>query len=252
MTYSVSEVAGVTGITVRTLHHYDEIGVLHPSGRSQAGYRLYDDDDLDRLHEILLFRELGFGLEDIRRSLADPSLDRREILLRQRGLVNDQANRFRKMVSAIDRVLDTIDEGTTMDKEEMFEVFGDHDPAEFEDEAKERWGDTDLYEESRRRTKTYGKDQWKEAGAEGQAIGEKFAELLATGADATGDAAMDLAEQHRQHISRWFYPCSFEVHTGLGEMYVADARFAKYWDDFGPGLALLVRDAIGANAKRAD
>ena len=139
-----------------------------------------------------------------------------------------------------------------MNKEEMFEVFGDHDPAEFEDEAKERWGDTDLYEESRRRTKAYGKDQWKEAGAEGQAIGEKFAELLATGADATGDAAMDLAEQHRQHISRWFYPCSFEVHTGLGEMYVADARFAKYWDDFGPGLALLVRDAIGANAKRAD
>ena len=107
MTYSVSEVAAVTGITVRTLHHYDEIGLLHPSGRTQAGYRLYDDDDLDRLHEILLFRELGFGLESIRRSLADPSLDRREILLRQRGLVDDQANRFRKMVSAIDRVLDT-------------------------------------------------------------------------------------------------------------------------------------------------
>lgn len=252
MTYSVSEVAGVTGITVRTLHHYDEIGVLHPSGRSQAGYRLYDDDDLDRLHEILLFRELGFGLEDIRRSLADPSLDRREILLRQRGLVNDQANRFRKMVSAIDRALDTIDEGTTMNKEEMFEVFGDFDPTEFEEEAKERWGDSDLFKESQRRTKAYGKDQWKEAGAEGQEIGERFAELVAAGAEPTSDAAMDLAEQHRGHISKWFYPCSHEVHTGLGEMYVADARFAKYWDDLGPGLALFVRDAIGANAKRAE
>ena len=252
MTYSVSEVAGVTGITVRTLHYYDEIGVLHPSGRSRAGYRLYDDDDLDRLHEILLFRELGFGLEDIRRSLADPSLDRREILLRQRDLVNDQANRFRKMVSAIDRVLYTIDGGTTMSKEEMFEVFGDFDPTEFEEEAEERWGDSDLFKESQRRTKTYGKDQWKEAGAEGQEIGKKFAELLANGSDATGEAAMDLAERHRQHISRWFYPCSYEVHTGLVEMYVADARFAKYWDDFGAGVALFVRDAIGANANRFD
>lgn len=251
VTYTVSDVAKVTGITVRTLHHYDEIGVLHPSARSRAGYRIYDDADLERLQEILFFRELGFGLGEIRRSIADPGLDRRDILLRQRSLMVDQVSRFRQLVRTIDSALDAIDEGETMNKEEMFEVFGEFDPSEHQEEAKDRWGDTDLYKESQRRTKTYGKDQWKEAGAEGQAIGKRFAEMMASGVEATGESAMDLAEQHRRHISKWFYPCSYEVHAGLGEMYVADARFTKYWDDFRPGLALFVRDAFQANAGRA-
>jgi DNA-binding transcriptional MerR regulator len=125
MTYTVSEVAKATGITVRTLHHYDEIGVLHPARRSPSGYRMYDDADLERLQEILFFRALGFGLNDVRRSLADP--DRRKTLLRQRALMVDQAARFHQMVDAIDRALEAIEEGTTMSKEDMFEVFGDFD-----------------------------------------------------------------------------------------------------------------------------
>lgn len=251
MTYTVSDVAGATGITVRTLHHYDEIGVLRPSERSPSGYRIYDEADLERLQEVLFFRELGFGLGEIRTSLADPSLDRRQVLLRQRSLMADQVKRFRQMVKAIDRALDAIDEGVVMDKEEMFEVFGDFDPTEYEDEARERWGGTDMYKESQRRTGSYSKDEWKELGAEGRAIGEGLALLMAAGESADGVAAMDLAEEHRQHISRWFYPCSYEVHVGLGEMYVADPRFTKYWDAFHPGLAPYTRDAFVANASRA-
>lgn len=251
MTYTVSDVAGATGITVRTLHHYDEIGVLRPSERSPSGYRIYDEADLERLQEVLFFRELGFGLGEIRTSLADPSLDRRQVLLRQRSLMADQVKRFRQMVKAIDRALDAIDEGVVMDKEEMFEVFGDFDPTEYEDEARERWGGTDMYKESQRRTGSYSKDEWKELGAEGRAIGEGLALLMAAGESADGVAAMDLAEEHRQHISRWFYPCSYEVHVGLGEMYVADPRFTKHWDAFHPGLAPYTRDAFVANASRA-
>lgn len=251
MTYTVSDVAGATGITVRTLHHYDEIGVLRPSERSPSGYRIYDEADLERLQEVLFFRELGFGLGEIRTSLADPSLDRRQVLLRQRSLMADQVKRFRQMVKAIDRALDAIDEGVVMNKEEMFEVFGDFDPTEYEDEARERWGDTDMYEESQRRTGSYSKDEWKKLGAEGRAIGEGLAVLMAAGVEATSEPAMDFAEQHRQHISRWFYQCSYEIHVGLGEMYVADPRFTKYWDAFHPGLAPYTRDAFVANASRA-
>jgi len=251
MTYTVSDVAGATGITVRTLHHYDEIGVLRPSERSPSGYRIYDEADLERLQEVLFFRELGFGLGEIRTSLADPSLDRRQVLLRQRSLMADQVKRFRQMVKAIDRALDAIDEGVLMDKEEMFEIFGDFDPTDFEDEARERWGDTDMYEESQRRTGSYSKDEWMKLGAEGRAIGEGLAVLMAAGVEATSEAAMDFAEQHRQHVSRWFYQCSYEIHMGLGEMYVADPRFTKYWDAFHPGLAPYTRDAFVANASRA-
>jgi DNA-binding transcriptional MerR regulator len=251
MTYTVSDVAGATGITVRTLHHYDEIGVLRPSERSPSGYRIYDEADLERLQEVLFFRELGFGLGEIRTSLGDPSLDRRQVLLRQRSLMADQVKRFRQMVKAIDRALDAIDEGVVMDKEEMFEIFGDFDPTEYEDEARERWGDTDMYEESQRRTGSYSKDEWMKLGAEGRAIGEGLAVLMAAGVEATSEAAMDFAEQHRQHISRWFYQCSYEIHVGLGEMYVADPRFTKYWDAFHPGLAPYTRDAFVANASRA-
>ena len=251
MTYTVGEVARATGVTVRTLHHYDEIGVLNPSNRSASGYRIYGEGDLERLQEILFFRQLGFGLDEIRLSLGDPSLDRREVLLRQRSLMADQVGKLRRMVDAIDAALDAIDEGTDMDKKDMFEVFGDFDPADHEKEAEERWGGTDAFKESQRRTKSYGKEQWKELGAEGKLIGEKLAELMATGAEPTSEGAMDLAEQHRQHISRWFYDCSYEIHIGLGEMYVADPRFTKYWDAFHPGLAVFTRDAFVANAARA-
>ncbi|MDF1597298.1 MAG: MerR family transcriptional regulator [Acidimicrobiia bacterium] len=248
MTYTVSAVAKATGITVRTLHHYDEIGVLHPSGRSPSGYRMYDDADLERLQEILFFRALGFGLNDVRRSLADP--DRRETLLRQRQLMVDQAARFHQMVDTIDRALEAIDEGTTMSKEDLFEVFGDFDPDEHAEEARERWGGTDAYQESQRRTKSYGKEQWKEALAEGNTIAEELAALMVGGDAATGAAAMDLAERHRQHITRWFYPCPSEMHVGLGEMYTTDARFTAYWDKYRSGLAVFVRDAFRANAER--
>ena len=108
-----------------------------------------------------------------------------------------------------------------------------------------------MYGESQRRTGSYSKEEWKKLGAEGRAIEEGLAALMAGGEPADGEAAMGLAEEHRQHIAKWFYPCSYEVHAGLGEMYVADPRFTDHWDAFHPGLALFARDAFIANAARA-
>ena len=139
----------------------------------------------------------------------------------------------------------------TLNKEEMIEVFGDFDPTRYEDEVRDRWGDTNAYTESSKRTARYSKDDWKRMGEESRAINQRLAGLFAAGSDPEAPESMDAAEQHRLHIDRWFYSCSHEMHAGLGEMYVADPRFTKFWDDFHPGLAPFVRNAFLANGLRA-
>jgi hypothetical protein len=137
-----------------------------------------------------------------------------------------------------------------MTKEEMFEVFGDFDPSAHEAEAKERWGDTEAYRESARRTKKYGKREWQQIKAEGEQITRKLAEAMEAGKPPTSPEAMDAVEAHRLQIDKWFYPCSKEMQRGLGEMYVEDARFSAFYERIRPGLAEYVRDAIRANAER--
>jgi MerR family transcriptional regulator, thiopeptide resistance regulator len=248
---TVGAAARLARVSVRTLHHYDEIGLLHPSERSAAGYRRYGAADLERLQLILFYRELGFGLADIGRIMRDPNFDRRTALLAQRELLSRKAEQTRSMLGAIDVALAAIEKGMTMDRTEMFEAFGDFDPTQYEDEVKERWGETDAYRESARRTGRYTKDDWKRLGAETEAIEAGLASLLASGESASSEAAMDLAERHRLHIDRWFYPCSHQMQVGLSEMYVADDRFRKHYDDRQAGLAQYVHDAIAANAARA-
>jgi MerR family transcriptional regulator, thiopeptide resistance regulator len=248
-THTVSDVARLSGVTVRTLHHYDHIGLLRPSERTDAGYRLYDRFDLERLQEILLWRELGFGLDEIDSILSDPSHMRLEALRRQRAMIMWKVGRLQEIVAAIEIAMEANERGIMLSEEEMFEVFGDFDPREHDAEVEQRWSG-ELIDESRRRTASYGKEQWKQALAEGGAVATGLAELMAAGAPASSDAAMDLAEQHRLHIDRWFYPCSHEVHVGLGEGYVADPRFNAFYEKIAPGLAVYVRDAIVANAAR--
>ena len=163
----VGEVARLARVSVRTLHHYDEIGLLSPSERSESDYRLYTDEDLERLQSVLFFRELGFALDDIARIVGDPGFDRRSALLAQRELLAERAARLADMVAAIELALETDERGLTMSKEDMFEVFGDFDPSEYEAEVEERWGDTDAYKESARRTRRYTKDDWARFKAEG-------------------------------------------------------------------------------------
>ena len=174
----------------------------------------------------MFYRELGFGLEGINEILRDPEYDRADALRQQRDLLVVRKDRLQAMIGAVQTALDAHEKGITMTKEEMFEVFGDFDPKAHEAEVEERWAGPAL-EQSKRRTRKYGKDQWKEAMAQGESITAELAERLRAG-DAPDDAAaMDLAEQHRLHIDRWFYECSHEMHTGLGNMYVADPRFTE-------------------------
>jgi DNA-binding transcriptional MerR regulator len=269
-TYRVSEVAELSGLTVRALHHYDSIGLLTPTSRSAAGYRLYEDGDLLRLQQILIGRELGWPLEEIRRSLDDRAFDRRQALRAQRAALERRASRTAEMIRAIDAAIALVDrandaaiveavcdaprsgesfrdEGATMDMKQLFDGF---DPAEHEQEARERWGHTDAYRISTERAKSYGDADWARLAEEQRAIYDDAAAVMSAGHAPDDPAALDVAERHRLSIDRWFYPCSAEMHRGIANLYEADARFAKNIDKHGAGLAAFLAAAIRANAAR--
>src|SRR4051812_48607682 len=172
---NVGEVAALAGVTVRTLHHYDRIGLLSPSGRTAAGYRQYPPDDLDRLHQVLLYRELGFPLDEVATLLDDPSADPEAHLRRQYRLLRDRLERTSAMVAAVEKEMEARAMGINLTPEERFEVFGEHDPAQHEAEAEERWGETEAYRESQRRTRGYSKEDWLRITAEGADIEARFA-----------------------------------------------------------------------------
>ena len=248
VTFGVSDVAALGGVTIRTLHHYDEAGLLVPSSRTEAGYRRYTAADLERLRAILVYRELGLGLVDIASALDAQPQDRVAMLERQHSLLVRKRIRTEQMIEAIEAAIAADRSGVEMPAKEMFEVFGDFDPKDHEAEAATRW--PDAFEVSRQRTSRYGAEQWQEAIAEADSVSKRFAELLASGARATSESAMDLAEEHRASIDRWYYPCSKEMHAGLATSYVADPRFHSHWEAYGHGVAQYVHDSIVANSAR--
>ncbi|GHJ34666.1 MerR family transcriptional regulator [Streptomyces sp. TS71-3] len=248
--YSVGQVASFAGVTVRTLHHYDEIGLLVPGGRSTAGHRRYGDADLDRLQQILFYRQLGFPLDEVAALLDDPDADPYDHLRRQHRLLTGRIERLTEMAAAIAQAMEARKMGINLTPEEKFEVFGDFDPDEHADEVHERWGGTEAYRESQRKAASYTKEDWKRITAEADAIGDRFVAAMESGIAPESDTAMDIAEDHRQAISRNHYACDHRFHACLGEMYVEDRRFTDNIDKRKPGLAAYMRAAIVANAAR--
>lgn len=250
MSYSVGQVAAFAGVTVRTLHHYDEIGLLSPSERTHAGYRRYSEPDLDRLQRVLFYRELGFSLEEIAAILDEPGVDALTHLRRQHELLRRRIVRLTEMAEAVETAMEAQIMGISLTPQERFEVFGDFRPEEHAEEVEERWGGTDAFEQSRRRTASYTKEDWLRITTEAAEALAAFAAVYEAGVPADGEQAMDAAERHRAHISRWFYDCGYEIHKGLGELYVSDPRFTANYESTAVGLAQYVRDAIHANAGR--
>lgn len=251
MSYTVGELARITGVSIRTLHHYDEIGLLKPSDRTAAGYRVYSTADAERLHRILVYRELDFDLKRIAMILDQPGMDELKQLRQQHALLREQAARLQHILNTVEAMMKAKETGYNLTSEEMKEVFEGFDPRKHEAEAEERWGNTDAYRQSKQKAASYDKQQWIVIKEEAARISNDFAAALQQGIAADDERAMDLAEQHRRHISRWFYDCGYEMHSGLGEMYVADPRFTATYDAVAPGLAVYIRDAIRANAARA-
>lgn len=250
---TVGQVAETFGVTVRTLHHYDEIGLLTPSERSAAGYRLYTEQDLTRMQHVVVYRRLGFPLEQIS-ELLDGAVSGQVVghLHRQRAAVMSRLDEMRDLVAAIDRALEQEMTGNTLTDDEMRELFGDGFDDDYAEEAQQRWGDTDAWKQSQKRTSRYTRSDWEQVKAEQDASNAAFVAAMAAGQSADSEAAMDAAEAARRIIEQWFYDITPDFHRNLADMYVADPRFTKTYEDIRPGMAQFVRDAIHANADRAD
>jgi DNA-binding transcriptional MerR regulator len=247
-TYTVGKAARLGGVTIRTLHHYERIGLLTPSARSSAGYRLYSESDLDRLTRILYYRELGFALEDIA-TLLGGDANVSEHLERQHKLLTERLRRLQGMVASIQKEMEATMTGHELTPEDKLEIFGaDYDPS-WEDEAEQRWGNSEAWKQSQARTKGFSKEDWRRLKADGDAFNARLVQAYTSGAAPDSDQATALAEEHREMIGQ-FYDCSYAMHRGLADMYLADERFTRTYEDLTPGLAQWVHDAIHANADR--
>lgn len=241
-TYTVKDVARIAGVSVRTLHYYDEIALLTPSDRTPAGYRLYDENDLLRLQQIRIGRSLGLALEEIRLSLDDASFDYAHALRDQRARLIERLGQTHRMIAAIDATLTNL--GGSDRQLDLKAIFDGFEPAEYEEEVERRWGETHAYKESARRTKTYTDTDWTLLKSELDQIWSEAAEAMRQGTSPDAYTALEIVERHRKHICRWFYELTPEGHLGLAAMWEADDRFRKNIDKYGVGLTDWIVKAV--------
>jgi len=239
--YTVHQVATLAGVSVRTLHHYDQIKLLRPSSRTAAGYRLYGEADLLRLQQILFFRELGFPLGEIQRILDDPGFDQVKALESHKRMLHERAERLALLLSTVDKTIQKLTEDTmTLTDAELYEGFSQEQIERYKREVKERY-DPKLVAESDRRVRKMSKAQWQAVGAEGQEATRRMAELMDR--DPGDREVQETIARHHAWIEN-FYPASAEVYRGLGQLYVEHPEFRAYYEAYAPNLADFMQAAM--------
>src|ERR1700733_6801937 len=219
--YTVGAVAGLTGVSVRTLHHYDQTGLLQPSGHTAAGYRLYSPQDLRRLQRVLFYRELGFGLDTIAVIIDDPGSTDGDHLARQRHLLAARIARCQAMAAVIDKELSVRKLGISLTPQKRLEVFGSTPLEDLADKAELRLGGPAEWPRQHR-TSGYTVQDWQQLLAENASIHQRLLDAMNSGAPAGDPAVMDLAEEHRQHTDRWYNDCGHETHPQYAQAYLAN------------------------------
>jgi len=232
----VKEVSELTGVSVRTLHHYNDIGLLVPDDLTEAGYRLYSNENLATLQQILFFRELGFALKKIKELLTSPAFDRQEAFELQRKMLIDKRRNLDEMIQTIEKTIRSGKGELEMTNDEKFQGF-DFSKNAYEQEARERWGDKAV-DKSNKKAAQFGPE-----------MGEEMNRIYFRLADIRHMAPE--SDEAQATIGEWFDLLnkmgnySLEAFAGLGQMYVDDERFTKNIDQFGEGLAVFMRDAMG-------
>jgi len=244
MRLSISETANLFGISVRTLHYYDEIGLLKPSETSNAGYRYYTDEAIILLQQILFYRELDFPLKEIAAMLNNPQYDRQKALLNHHSLLVSKRERLDALIHLVEQTMG----GKAMTKPKISSVPPPDLKRQYAEEARKRWGHTAEYAQSKQNEDSRPDSEQADAEKEADAIFSAFAKCRAEAPDSMPVQA--LVSKWKTHISRYYYPCTNEMLAQLGEMYVRDARFQKNLDQFGEGTAQLMRDAIRIYVKK--
>ncbi|SEI08154.1 DNA-binding transcriptional regulator, MerR family [Halobacillus karajensis] len=244
--YKVKEVATMAGVSVRTLHHYDHIGLLSPGNVNEKGYRLYGEREVARLQQILFFKEMDFSLPKIKQILDDPEFDEEEALQHHREILWKKKARLERLIQSVDQTLETVRGGTLMEDEKRFKPFDmseiEEHQKKYEKEVEERWGDTEAYKESKRKTNNYTDEDWKRIQEESNRIDRELVKLM--GRDPSDEEVQRLIGEKRQHITDNFYECKGEIFRGLADMYVNDPRFTKNIDKWNEGYAEFLKKAI--------
>ncbi|MBR2417655.1 MAG: MerR family transcriptional regulator [Clostridia bacterium] len=238
MKMQIKEFSLLTKVSVRTLHYYDEIGLLKPDEVDREnGYRYYGEKAFEKMLEILFLRELGFPLKSIKEILSSPTYNKKEAFRKQKELLKLKKERIEKMIS----VLEEAEKGEL----KIMTIDNSYEKTrkQYETEVKEKWGNTDAYKESQQKTAIYSKEKWNDVSSGLDEVIAEFAKAKAEGK--TAEDSTSLAEKLQQYITDNFYTCTKEILAGLGEMYVLDERFKENIDKHGEGTAEFMREAIG-------
>lgn len=241
MEYSVQKLAKIAMVSVRTLHYYDEIGLLRPKLVKSNGYRFYGQKELLILQQILFFRELDFTLDQIKSMLNAPNFDMETALRDQRKLLELKKSRIENLIFTVEKTIQGLKGGESVDTNNLYAGFSNNQVDKYKEEAREKWGGTKAYEQSQERTKNWTKADYLHYAQKTRDLLARLSEVM--GKDVGSKEVQDLIVLHRQGIET-FYDCSDDMYHALGQMYTDDKRFTDFYNQFRPGLAKFIRDAI--------
>ena len=248
MVYTINKIAKLAGITLKTLRHYDKLGLLVPSDRSKAGYRLYSEVEVEKLQRILFYRELDFPLLKIKEIMERPDYDKKKSLEIQIEFLEERSKRYEGLALLAKKTLKNMEGEQIMRDNELFEGF-DYDKTmenqkKYEKEVDEKWGNTAAYKESKGKTDGYVKEDWERIQLETDTLMKELIRCFREKEPIDGAAMMAVCEAFRRHMTKNFYECSLKMFSCLGNMYVTDERFTQYYDKHEAGLAAYYNEAI--------
>ncbi|MFC5471081.1 MerR family transcriptional regulator [Cohnella suwonensis] len=250
MEYTVQKLGQLAGVSTRTLRYYDAIGILKPARVNTSGYRIYGQREVDALQQILFYRELGVGLEEIKEIVTSPSFDADRALMEHRQNLLERRKQLDALIANVDLTLAQRKGSGTMSDKQKFEAFKmkliDNNEKQYGKEAREKYGD-DQVDKSNKKLKNMTEEQYAEVEKLASAVHVALEEAFATG-DPAGEPAQNAVELHRRWLTFYWDSYSKVAHAGLAQMYVDDPRFTAYYDKDQPGVAAFLRDAVNVYA----
>ncbi|WP_436374894.1 MerR family transcriptional regulator [Cytobacillus sp. BC1816] len=246
MEYTVQKLAQLAGVSSRTLRYYDEIGILKPARTNSSGYRIYGQQEVDRLQQILFYRELGISLDQIMEIITAPAFDAADALKEHREKLLEKRKQLDLLITNVEKTIASAEGRTTMSDKEKFEGFKkkmiEDNEKQYGKEIREKYGD-ETVEKSNAKLMNMTQEEHEAVTKLAEEVNTTLAEAMQTG-DPAGELAQKGADLHKQWITFYWSEYSKEAHAGLAEMYVADERFKAYYDKVRPGAAEFLRDAI--------
>jgi DNA-binding transcriptional MerR regulator len=246
---TVGQASKRLGVTVRALHHWDEIGLARPSLRTAAGYRLYTAGDLERLNRIVVYRELGLGLDSIGDILDGSAADVPGALRAQRTQVAGRIDRLQRLSAGLDRMIDAHERGLLLTVEQQAAIFGPQWSQDWPAQARQRYGDTEQWQQYAERSASRGPEEWQDIADAIADLDRAFKDAMDAGVTPGSPEANRLVERHREVFASSYFPLTRQMQVCLGRMYEADPGFAAHYDGIRTGLATWLRRIIEASAR---